>query len=398
MLTTRRRLAWVSSLLARSPRCTARIRRRVSTSSSGSASAASSMRCGGEVALLDQLGQPPLVVAGEQVDLADLAQVHAHAVGRHALGPRRRPLDPAPAAPAEQVLVGVVATRARRPAGRRSACRRRSSTSSASSTVSSSAMPGLGRACWLIESRTSPVSSTSRSTWVTCSAWTLPCWRPRSISDAPLGGVDTVDSGRDGRARQSSLVPSGDSSTSPTARVPPSGDGANLATTPQPPAAAIGVAKLLQVQAGLGDRRGSARRRRSRSRRASCAAHGGGDQVARLGLGIDVEVGDRGPLEHLAGVGVGGLDRRVEVAARRRPGRGTPGGWRRRRTAPRPATRRSSPSPGRAAATATNSAFSRDRRAPRRGDGDRRARGPAARRSRTRSATGRPTSAATWPA
>ena len=89
MLTTRRRLAWVSSLLARSPRCTARISRRVSTSSQPAVVDA----LGGDVALLDQLGQPALVVAGEQVDLADLAQVHAHAVGRRALGPRRRPLD-----------------------------------------------------------------------------------------------------------------------------------------------------------------------------------------------------------------------------------------------------------------------------------------------------------------
>ena len=92
MLTTSRRLAWVSSLLARSPRCTARIRRRVSTSSQARRS---SIALGGEVALLDQLGQAPLVVAGQQVDLADLAQVHAHAVGRRALGPRRRPPDAA---------------------------------------------------------------------------------------------------------------------------------------------------------------------------------------------------------------------------------------------------------------------------------------------------------------
>ena len=92
MLTTRRRLAWVSSLLARSPRCTHRISRRVSASA---LDARRPRRCAAAARWPSsiELGQPPLVVAGEQVDLADLPQVHAHAVGRHALRARRGPPD-----------------------------------------------------------------------------------------------------------------------------------------------------------------------------------------------------------------------------------------------------------------------------------------------------------------
>ena len=81
MLTTSRRLAWVSSLLARSPRCTARISRRRSVGVVDARRRSARPR---GVPVLDQLGEPPLVVAGEQVDLADLAQVHAHTVRRRA--------------------------------------------------------------------------------------------------------------------------------------------------------------------------------------------------------------------------------------------------------------------------------------------------------------------------
>ena len=63
---------------------------------------------GGEVAGLDQLGQAPLVLGGQQVDLADLAQVHAHAVRRRAVAAARHPGRPAAPATAEQSLVGRV--------------------------------------------------------------------------------------------------------------------------------------------------------------------------------------------------------------------------------------------------------------------------------------------------
>ena len=46
---------------------------------------------GGELALLDQLGESPLVLDGQQVDLADLAQVHPHGVGGAAVTLRTRP-------------------------------------------------------------------------------------------------------------------------------------------------------------------------------------------------------------------------------------------------------------------------------------------------------------------
>ncbi len=46
---------------------------------------------GGEVTLLDELGQPALVVTRQQVDLADLPQVHPHAIRRQALAYAARP-------------------------------------------------------------------------------------------------------------------------------------------------------------------------------------------------------------------------------------------------------------------------------------------------------------------
>jgi hypothetical protein len=62
------------------------------------------------VALLDELGQPALVVTGQQVDLTDLAQVHPDAVRRQPVGARCGAADSATAPPAEQVLVGLVVT------------------------------------------------------------------------------------------------------------------------------------------------------------------------------------------------------------------------------------------------------------------------------------------------
>ena len=43
---------------------------------------------GGELALLDELGEAALVFGGEQVDLADLTQVEPHGVGRAAVALR----------------------------------------------------------------------------------------------------------------------------------------------------------------------------------------------------------------------------------------------------------------------------------------------------------------------
>ena len=109
MLTTRRRLAWVSSDLARSPRLTARISIRSSTPSRMVARLVGGVDLlGGDLSFFDELRQPPFVVDGEQVDLADLTQVHPHCIGRSAF--RFRPpllRSPLPTS-AQQLLVGVV--------------------------------------------------------------------------------------------------------------------------------------------------------------------------------------------------------------------------------------------------------------------------------------------------
>ena len=86
---------------------------------------------------------------------------------------------------------------------------------------------------------------------------------------------------------------------------PPSDDAANLATTPPPRAAGIGSAQLLEAHAGPRRRRAPTPDRRSRERLAQLAADRGRDQVAGLDLGVDLDVGDGRPLEHLAGLGVG---------------------------------------------------------------------------------------------
>ena len=63
---------------------------------------------GGEVSCFDQLGESPLVLRRQQVDLADLAQVHAHTVRRRAVAAALDPRRPAAPAPAEQSFVGRV--------------------------------------------------------------------------------------------------------------------------------------------------------------------------------------------------------------------------------------------------------------------------------------------------
>ncbi len=106
--------------------------------------------------------------------------------------------------------------------------------------------------------------------------------------------------------------------------------------------------------------RSSSRRRASRSSSSSAGSFvdavrpssrrtAARDQVARLGLGIDLEIDHRRPFEHLARLGIGLLQGGAQVAGRGRRWRGTRGGTTRRRTAIRPTTARSSSSPARAA-------------------------------------------------
>ena len=130
-------MAWVNSLLARSPRVTRRSIARRSASSTPGIDAA-----GGEVTGLDELGEASLVLGGEQVDLADLAEVHAHPVGRRAIPAVGHPRRPAASAPAEQAFVGGVLGELLE---RQRDERRASSSSSVSSTSSSMRMPRLGQ-------------------------------------------------------------------------------------------------------------------------------------------------------------------------------------------------------------------------------------------------------------
>ena len=176
--TTRRRLAWISSLLARCPRWTTRIS---GASRRGSIDPSrSSMRSAAQVAVLDGLREPPLVVAGEQVDPADLAEVHAHGVGGHAARPAARPLAPAAPAPASRCSSAVLGRR--RPASRPARRRRRRRRSASSTSSRRCAMPRVGELVAAPSSSTSPVSSTSRSTCATSSAWTLRLLAPASTS------------------------------------------------------------------------------------------------------------------------------------------------------------------------------------------------------------------------
>ena len=360
------------------------------------------------MALLDELGQAPLVVAGEQVDLADLAQVHAHAVGRRAVATRRRLAHPAPPASAEQVLVG----RHRR-ASR--AARRCAAVGVSSSSASSLAVDRLvERDAFLGQRVLHRVEDVAGQLDVTqdmgdllgVDAAGLP---PPLEQRLPLGGVDALQLGRlDGVRMVLGVVLDGGRArliddwahwvivTVPGGRAAPSDDVANLATTPQPRAAGIGSASSssrTRASASSRTASGSPVRGDWRSSRRTAAAI----RLRASTVGVDVEVGDRRPLEHLAGLGVGLLDRRHGRCRARRRGRGTPAGGRRRRTAPRPATRRSTPSPGRARR------WRRTRRSPAPASAAAGATATVGRRDRcsarrTRSLTGSPTSAATCPA
>ena len=308
MLTTSRRLACVSSLLARSPRWMHRIRRRVSASASCSPrSAASSIRCGGEVALLDQLGQPALVVTRQQVDLADLPQVHPHAVGRQALGARRGPLDPAPAAPAEQVLVGVVGL----PLGDPRRVGRRvvglvGDVGLVDGLVEGDAgvAEGVGDRVEHVAGQLDVAQDVGHLLGVDAALLAAAVdQRP------PLGGVDAVHHGRlDGAVRRTGRRPSplGDRHVPPLAR-------SSIRRWSQPSNHSAASADAIELPSASRCNRASASsadqlRITGPGPLGELPPHGRGDQVAGLGLGIDVEVGDRRPLEHLACLGVGRLD------------------------------------------------------------------------------------------
>ena len=86
---------------------------------------------------------------------------------------------------------------------------------------------------------------------------------------------------------------------------------------------AIGWPQILELQAGLGVV-ANPRRIAGRGRHGELAAHRRGDQVAGLDLRVDVEIGDGGALEDVPGVGVGGVERGVEVAVGGRQGEERP--------------------------------------------------------------------------
>ena len=340
-------------------------RLRVSTSGEHLAGLGGLVDAGGpEVALLDQLGQAALVVAGQQVDLADLAEVHAHAVGRQRRRSAARALRTPPApAPAEQVLVGLVERGVVDPLdGRRRLVDLVDVVGLVDGLVERD--PRLGQR--QVDRRQHVAGQLD----VTQDVRDLlgvdaPLLAAPLDERGPLGRVDAVHPGGcDGAVGSGLQSPLRWATVRfPHWRVPPSDDGANLATTPQPP--------LTRWESPNSSRckRASASSRISVGIAVAGAPRqlptdGGGDQVPGLGLGVDVEVGDGRPLEHLAGLGVGGLDGRRQVAVGSPPGPGTPGGGPRRRTAPRPATPAIDSQSWASRATATNSAFSRTAVAP----------------------------------
>jgi hypothetical protein len=145
---------------------------------------------GRDVALLDELGKSTLVLGREQVDLADLAEVEPHRVGRARVDTRRALLASATATARQQPLDVVVVDHhfARRARGGVA------SSSSSTCTVSSIWIPAwVSAACTACSA--SPVSSASRSTCATSSAWSSPSARPRRTrashsdrSTPPMGG------------------------------------------------------------------------------------------------------------------------------------------------------------------------------------------------------------------
>ena len=64
-----------------------------------------------DVPLFDQLGESPLIFDRQEIDFADLAEVHPHGIGRAALALRRRLLRASLAPAAQQALVGILGGR-----------------------------------------------------------------------------------------------------------------------------------------------------------------------------------------------------------------------------------------------------------------------------------------------
>ena len=397
MLTTSRRLAWVSSLLARSPRCTARIRRRVLDRVLDALVDAGR----GHVALLDQLRQAPLVVAGEQVDLADLAQVHPHAVGRRALGraaspgrSRRRRRRLSRCSSASDLVDLVVEDRAvalERVAS--SACRRRPRRPRRSSSTVSSMRDALVLAdvADAVEHLAGELDVAQHVGDLLGVELTL--MTPVLEQLVPLGGVDRLEPAE--RHVHSARVLRACRQSPPPARSSIR-DGANLATTlppRRPCSACVSSSSCSRASRSSADLLGVA----DAGPPGELAPHGRGDQVAGLGLGVDVEVGDRRPLEHLPGLGIGRRRARPRVALRRGQGEERPPMRLVVEQLLDQPRRRSRPSPGRAARsrrTRRSPAGAAAARAPTRDVGRRVPRSATA----TRSATGSPTSVATWPA
>ena len=182
-------MAWISSLLARCPVWTMRNSRRCSVGSHRPVEL-----CRGLVAFIDRLGQPPLVVGRQQVDPADLVEVHAHGVGGAARVDAAgvHALAAATTATGHQ-SIGILGRRCLRRAGsRRSACRRRRRRASRRCGCCEPQPPSAP------PSSTSPVSSTVRSTWVISSASSTPEIAPRasrlfhSPGSTPGKGADSA--------------------------------------------------------------------------------------------------------------------------------------------------------------------------------------------------------------
>ena len=229
--------------------------------------------------------------------------------------------DPPPAAPAEQVLVGLGVALGEALAGVRplvDLVALVGVVDSSPSTVSSSEMPGLGqRVGDGLEDVTGELDVAQHvGHLLGVDAALLAAPLEQRL---PLGGVDALHRGRlHGNAARALLGAGVGGSvgllvTVPGGRAAPSDDAANLATTPLPLRPGSGrpsSSRCSRASASSRTATGSPVARRL----AQLASDGGGDEVAGLGLGIDVEVGDRGPLQHLAGLGVGGLDGRRQVA------------------------------------------------------------------------------------
>ena len=106
MLTTSRRLACVSSLLARSPRLHRPEQHALLDGRQRIPVVVDALRR--DLALLDQLGQPSFVLGREEIDLADLSQVHPHGIGCAAVAARSGLARPAGTTTLEQLLDGLV--------------------------------------------------------------------------------------------------------------------------------------------------------------------------------------------------------------------------------------------------------------------------------------------------